>query len=391
MSYVSDAQYGIQSAIAVNSTITPLAGAATFTGSGELNQFPDVMASCYADVAGTLYFDFSVNGTDWRTFPASGFVVAAGVHEFHTVVKGPRYFRVRFVNGVSAQATFQLYIYYGVFRQPTASLNQVLNQNSDSIVVRSTDPLIDISSGRISGFATVNRFGHAPDGMQTTATDIWDRADSAATQQIWLAPTAARVHGVVSSSASDSAAGVGARTVKISGLVSWASKEVSETISMNGVTPVNTVNSYVIINKMHVLTSGSSGPNVGNISATAATDTTISAYISASYGSAAMAVFGWPSVQTFYVKNWKASLNKASGVAAHAVYSLLFNATPNTQAANFISVGVTGRQSNGESSAQETFDPYVKLDGPGIIKIQAVSSAADVDGSADFGGILVDV
>lgn len=52
------------SAIGVNSTITPLAGSGTFTGTGELNNFPDVMISCQTDVEGTLYFEFSINNSD---------------------------------------------------------------------------------------------------------------------------------------------------------------------------------------------------------------------------------------------------------------------------------------------------------------------------------------
>ena len=89
----------------LNNTTTLLSGAATYTGTAELNGQSDVMVSCYSDVAGTLYFDFSVNGTDWRVFPSAGFVVSAGVHEFHTAVKGPRYFRARFVNGATGQAS----------------------------------------------------------------------------------------------------------------------------------------------------------------------------------------------------------------------------------------------------------------------------------------------
>ena len=150
---------GVQST--VNSSTSTLAGAATFTGTAEQNSLPDVMASCYADVAGTLYFDFSVDGTNWRTFPTNGFAVSAGIHEFHTAVKGPRYFRVRFVNGASAQSTFQLYIYFGQFRQPSAPLNQPLGLDSDAILVRPTYPWMDISRGLVSGVTQIKKFGRA--------------------------------------------------------------------------------------------------------------------------------------------------------------------------------------------------------------------------------------
>ena len=116
---------------------TALGAAEPFTGTGEKNDYPDVMVSCYSDTAGTLYFEFSVDNVNWRTFPSSGFGVAAGIHEFHTAVKGSRYFRVVFVNGSSVQSVCQIFTYFGTFRQPSAPLNQSISDDVDSIVVRS--------------------------------------------------------------------------------------------------------------------------------------------------------------------------------------------------------------------------------------------------------------
>jgi hypothetical protein len=120
-----------------NTTTTPLGSGATYTGTSEQNNHADVMCSCYSDTAGTLYFDFSVNGSDWRTFPPAGFDVAAGIHEFHTAVKGPRHFRVRFVNSASVQSTFQLYTYFGHFRQGNAPINFSIADDADATIVKS--------------------------------------------------------------------------------------------------------------------------------------------------------------------------------------------------------------------------------------------------------------
>jgi len=121
----------------LNTTIETLGANETYTGTGELNYLRDVMVSCKSNQAGTLYFDFSNDNTNWDTFPTNGFTVSAGIHEFHTAVKGPRYFRVRYVNGSAAQEYLRLYTYYGEFRQGNLPLNQSIASDADSIVTQS--------------------------------------------------------------------------------------------------------------------------------------------------------------------------------------------------------------------------------------------------------------
>lgn len=122
----------------LNSSTTPLGDGATFTGSFEQNDLGDVMVSCQAvGNAGTLFFDFSVDGFNVTTFPVAGFAVTAGIHEFHTAVKGPRFCRVRLVNDAgAAQTELRLYTFYGTFRQGNAPLNQSIGVDSDASTVK---------------------------------------------------------------------------------------------------------------------------------------------------------------------------------------------------------------------------------------------------------------
>jgi hypothetical protein len=81
---------------------------------------------------------------------------------------------------------------------------------------------------------------------------------------VYTFPTAASVLKISSSSADDDVAGTGARTVLVDGL-NANYERVTEIVSLDGQTQVDTTNSYIRVNKMIVLTAGSGGTSVGNI------------------------------------------------------------------------------------------------------------------------------
>jgi hypothetical protein len=255
------------------------------------------------------------------------------------------------------------------------------------------DFMLEVAKGNVTGHAAVNVQGRAPSGLQTTATDLWERGNATPTQQTLTSPTVARVHNIVSSSASDdgSPAGVGARTVRVYGLTSWTTAETTEDITMNGTTDVATVNSYVHINRLKVLTAGATGINVGAITATAATDTTVSAHMLAGLGQTQMAIYALPSIQTAYIESWRAGIKSATTTII-ADISLKVNESPTTQlgTANYITKEVLTLSSLGSMHGIIQYTPgHLVIPGPAIIKLQGTADANDVDCVGGFNLLLV--
>ena len=196
----------------------------------------------------------------------------------------------------------------------------------------------ELSLGNLEGRSFVNKFGAAPSGAQTTATDIWDRADATPTQQIWLAPTAARIHTIASTSAQDAAAGTGVSTVLVYYLPDWDTKEAVETVTGNLNAGIAMTNAAVIIHRMKVVPQASTtgvGGNIGTITATAATDTTITAVILPGNGQTEMAIYGVPSCQTALMHSWNANIDKTSGGVNTVDFSIRLNPTRKRKRSHF--------------------------------------------------------
>ena len=374
-----------------NSSSTNLAAgnSYTFTGTAHLTNHPDLMLVLYTDQVTAIQIKFSIDGTNYDSVISK--VGAAGANEFTTSVKGYRYVQVVVTTASLTTTYFRLQTQFGQFRQGNLSLNVPVQLDSDAAVVRPSDFNLEVARGLRSSTIAINKFGRAPAGVQTTATDIWSRADVTPTQQIWIAPTTARIHAIVSTAVTDVAGSTGATSITVSGLTSWTTEETSETVTLNGTTPVNTVNSYVIIHRMIANASSTTtapGINLGTISATAVTDTTVTASIAIGQGQTQMAIYGVPSTQTFYLKRLFASINDAT-TSTRVDVELRVNDNPNTQRLAFRNARDLQLSNQGNSALSVNLDIPAKFSGPCIIKIQGIASAPDIDMSAGFDGYLV--
>jgi hypothetical protein len=262
--------------------------------------------------------------------------------------------------------------------------NEVINVSEGDFALR-------VARGQVTGVSLINKFGRVIDNVDNgVITDIWDGSSAGIANLIWDAPTTARVHAIVSSSTNDTDGGTGAYSVKIYGLTSWSAEEVSETVTLNGMSSVNTTNSYVIIHRMVAMfgANTTTGANKGQISATAATDATVTSYILAGRGQSEMAIYGVPSSQTLYITDVWGAVSRGSAGAANL--NLLVNANPDVQLLSYNRKGSWAAHSTGATTAwQDYHSTPRKFAGPCIVKIHASGSANNMDVSAGFNGYLV--
>ena len=235
-------------------------------------------------------------------------------------------------------------------------------------------------------YVALNKFGRSTNVDSAVDTDIWDRANATDDQDIWVAPTAPRIH-TLAGGVNDTDGGTGARTVEVYGLPSWDEDEVSEVVTMNGAGGAAMSQAMAIIHRMRCLTWGDSGPNVANITATAAVDGTVTAQINAGAGQTQMAIYGIPSISRLVVCDYYASAIKAA-TALSVATTLLLNPDPENST-DFITKHTTGLATEGTSYLVHRFRPYWVITGPGILKLQGNSSSNNTDVSGGFSGVVV--
>jgi len=292
-----------------NTTTTPLSSGATYTGTGEQNGLPQVGVMLKTDNDGTLYFDFSNDGTNWdSTFPVSGFRVASGVSEFHTAIKLGRYFRVRLVNDTGAQTYLRLTTYYGNdFVPSSAPLNQTLGRDSDAQSSRPSDFTDEVLIGRRGGITAFNKFGYrldlaAASGEQT----IW------ATTGNFVPMTTASTFTITYTNTADGSTSNGALTLYFQYLDSDGLAQVAvHTLGSTGSDV--TAFSGLGINRVAVSTSGSTQTNGGDILITETTGGTTQAAISSGEGVTQQAIFHTDANSDGVAKYLWFNVNKISG------------------------------------------------------------------------------
>ena len=161
---------------------------------------------------------------------------------------------------------------------------------------------LQVARGQIMGHSTQNIYAYQA-AVTTTFIPIWENATA------YTYPVAAAQMNLAGTSG-DTA------SILITGLDANY-KMISETLILNGATPVTTVNSYFRINGMQVTVGSATNP-AGVVTLKDLTNTTIYAQINAGIGRTQAGIFTVPAGYTFYLQrvNIYTSLNGNN----HAIY-----------------------------------------------------------------------
>jgi len=109
-------------------------------------------------------------------------------------------------------------------------------------------------------------------------------------------------------------AGTGAVAVHITNALDSSWNTQKEFVILNGTSNVNTANSYLRINSVHIHGAGSNNTNVGNLTLTAAVDLTKTAQISVGMGRTLMAFTTIPAGKKAHIVKYYTSLNRAGAI-----------------------------------------------------------------------------
>jgi hypothetical protein len=118
---------------------------------------------------------------------------------------------------------------------------------------------LQVVRGRIPGIRIANAIGRCDDvDILSVPETVWIPGG------VYPFLAAASSLEVFSSSAADSALGTGVRTIRVDGLGA-NHVEISENVTLNGITPVALLNNYLRTNDLRALTCGTGGENAGTI------------------------------------------------------------------------------------------------------------------------------
>ena len=230
---------------------------------------------------------------------------------------------------------------------------------------------LQVSRNQIYGHSTLSLFGYQS-AIGNTKIPVWENATT------YTYITSASTLTLVSTSASDNTSA----SVLISGLDS-SFNIISETLFLNGVTGVTTVNSYFRVNSMILVSPGTSQTtNVGTI--TLKQSSNVIAQINAGIGKTQMSIYTVPAGYSFYLD--LAEVNTSNSYTSSNIITYSVQAINNTTGVKlavlqqpFVSIYLANRAS----------DPFVYTEKTDIQWQLVTSTATTVNAGLIIAGKLI--
>lgn len=317
MSYTPPQETTILSTL--NSDTTPLGTNGVYVGTAELNNYQDVMITLKTDTNGTLYTEFSPDGTNWDS--SLSFVYdTTRINPPHVLVKGYRYFRVRYVNDDVAQGIFRLQTYYGLFNKLTSPINGTVSENYDAQLVRPTEYKHEVAMGKRQGRTLWNNFGYNLD-VDTGAEEIiapWGGVFTPSTHII----TTAQTFTIAYNNTTDGSGQTGATQLLFTYLdANFLEKTAIHVLGSTG----SDVTSFtgLGINRVVVLMNGGVGYNTNDITITATTAGTTQAFIPATQSVTQQCIFHTQINHNFLTEWLYINVRKLTSAGGDTFYTLI--------------------------------------------------------------------
>ena len=242
------------------------------------------------------------------------------------------------------------------------------------------DYLVEVSRGNVPGASCILKFGMNEDiDTGSTPEEVWSYGG------VYTFPTAAAVLRISSTNAADTSAGTGARIITIQGLDSNY-VEVEVDVTMNGLSNVDTTQTFIRVNRAFVKTAGTLEYNVGSVRIThQGTGTPVVAEIPATMGQTQMAVYTIPAGKSAYLTSFSGAIVKKNSGSATIDLWQRDAESPVRKLQTSLSVSISGA-----TTYNKEF-PYKKIPEKTDVYVRcSYVSASNMSVFSNFGLILID-
>lgn len=251
----------------------------------------------------------------------------------------------------------------------------------------SRDFLLDVARGLIPGISSIHVVGENDEIDSGTVADLWDGGvATGGASLLWVPPTAARIHQVVSSSTNDDVGQSGVTKIHVEGL-DGDYNLVEEDVTMDGTTNVATLLSYRSIYDIHAVAPDSDTvTNAGIIKLTADTDNTVTIRMNVGNNHSQHGIYQIPAGHSAFMADLTGHILRAGGGSALADFALLHRHDGEVWQRTI----VASLESSGSSDFAERLIPYLgPFNEKDLIKMQAASSTNNSAISGGFDLFLV--